>query len=320
MPDADNAAQLVAIDWGTTNARSYLLAGSTTGPVVLDQRTGQGILAVPADAPDRDDRFEAILDGLVAPWLDAHPDLPMIACGMVGAAQGWRAAPYRTLPTTLASGAGLAIVQTARGLLPIIAGVRKSRPNADVMRGEETQLAGLTDEFARGETALVVMPGTHTKWAVVRDDTLLDFDTAMSGEIYSLLADHSMVGRVAEPGEPQQDWRAGFDWGLRLAAARRALAFSAFVIRSSVLDGQLPADQVPDAISGLLIGAEVADKVDAIGPHLQPVRLVGGPALVERYAHALAAYGVDTTPAAADVTVRGLWRTAIGAGLVPGSS
>lgn len=320
MPDSYDSAQLVAIDWGTTNARSFLLAGSASGPVVLDQRTGQGILAVPTDVADRDDRFEAILDGLVGPWLDAHPGLPMITCGMVGAAQGWRPAPYRTLPTPLASGTGLTTVQTARGPLPIIAGVKKSRPNADVMRGEETQLAGLAGELDPGETALVVMPGTHTKWALLRDDTLLDFDTAMSGELYSLLVDHSMVGRVAEPPVAGQDWRAGFEWGLRLAVERRALAFQAFVIRSSVLDGQLPPGQVPDAISGLLIGAEVADRVAAIGPDLQPVRLVGGAALVERYAHALAAHEVRASAAAADVTIRGLWRSAIGAGLVPGSS
>lgn len=316
MPTPSSPARLIAIDWGTTNARSYLLAAGPRGPVVLDQRTGEGILSVAADADNRDALFAAILESMVGQWLDAAPQLPMIACGMVGAAQGWRPAPYQSLPTVLASEGGFVTIQTPRGPLPIIAGVKKSRPNADVIRGEETQLAGLASDLAPGRTALVVMPGTHTKWAIVRDGVLLDFDTAMTGELYSLLLDQSMVGRVAVPAPPGRDWRPAFDWGLQLAADQRAIAFTAFVIRSSVLDEQLPADQVADALSGLLIGSEISEQLDRIEPDMQPVLLVGGAGLVERYQHAFAMSGVESTPADPDATIRGLWRCAIGAGLI----
>lgn len=319
MSDGIASAELIAIDWGTTNARSYLLAAGDDHPVVLDQRTGAGILSVAADDPDRDAAFAAILEGLVGDWLDARPGLPMLACGMIGAAQGWANAPYQTLPTTLAGEGGFITVDTPRGPLPIIAGVKKSSPNADVMRGEETQLAGLLPDLVPGRTALVVMPGTHTKWAKVRDGVLLDFDTAMTGEIYKLLAEQSMVGRVAAPAADGQDWRTGFDWGLRLASDGGALAFKAFVIRSSVLDAQLPAEQVMDALSGLLIGAEVADRLDDIEAGQEPLVLVGGDALVERYQHALDYSGVDSVAARADVTISGLWHSALGAGLVKGA-
>lgn len=308
--------ELIAIDWGTTNARSYLLAGAPDGPQVLAERHGAGILAVPADAPDRDAAFASILTELVGPWLAADPALPMIACGMVGAAQGWREAPYQGLATKLAASSGFVTIDTPLGSLPIIAGVKKSRPSPDVMRGEETQLAGLLDELRPGVSELVVLPGTHTKWASVRDGVLIDFCTAMTGEFYRLLLDQSMVGRVAAPAGPGHDWRPGFDWGLRLAASGGAITFDAFTIRSAVLDAQLPAEQVADALSGLLIGAEVTDRVDSIEAKMEPLRLVGGTGLVERYQRALAQVGIDSVPTRPDVTVRGLWQSAVGAGLV----
>lgn len=316
MPNVDEAAQLIALDWGTTHARSYLLAAGHDAPRLLDQRHGDGILSVAADDPDRDGSFNAILGSMVADWLQDDPGLPMIACGMVGAAQGWREASYQPLPTPLAAGSGLTMVDTDYGRLPIIGGVKKSQPNADVIRGEETQLAGLVPELDPGQATLVVMPGTHTKWARVHDGVLLDFDTAMSGELFSLLADQSMIGRAGAPAAPDQDWRVGFDWGLDRAEIKDSLAFAAFVIRSSVLDRQLPATQVRDAISGLLIGAEVADRAAKADLTQMPIVLVGGTSLTERYVRALARYGAEASIAPDDVTVRGLWRSAAGAGLI----
>lgn len=318
MSSSEVTPQLIAIDWGTTNARAYLLGSEGGAPVVLAQTVGEGILSVEMDVADRDAEFAAILERMVGAWLDENPGLPMIACGMVGAAQGWRPAEYRTLPTQLASAGGLVSVGSPRGALPIIAGVKKSEPNADVMRGEETQLAGVAADLPAGITATIALPGTHTKWATVRDGVMLDFDTAMSGELFGLIADHSMVGRAAAPAGPDHDWRPGFDWGLRLAETERPLAFAAFVIRSSVLDGQLPAEQVPDAISGLLIGQEVLARADALQDEDGEVLLVGAGHLIERYVHALDWVGVRSRPAVADATVRGLWQSALGAGLIDG--
>ena len=47
-----------------------------------------------------------------------------------------------------------------------------------------------------------------------------------------------------------------------------------------------------------------------------PIVLVGGAELTERYQRALARHGVSATLAPDDVTIRGLWRSAVGAGLV----
>lgn len=311
MPNS--AAKLIAIDWGTTHARSYLLGD---GAVLLDQRQGQGISAIAPGAADRDAQFNAILDALVGEWLRRQPGLPMIACGMVGAAQGWQEAPYQSLPAQLAAGSGLVRVASDLGPLSIIGGVKKTNPQADVLRGEETQLAGLVTELAADRDTLVVLPGTHTKWARVRDARLIDFDTAMTGELFAWLAGSSMIGRVASPAGPRHDWRQGFDWGLRLAEDRLALMFSAFTIRSAVLDGQLPADQVADALSGLLIGTEIADRGQRIDFGAQPLVLVGGADLTSRYIRVFAHHAVTVTVAPSDTTCRGLWLSAVGAGLV----
>lgn len=317
MPILDAEPRLIALDWGTTHARGYLLAAGGLGPVVLDETQGDGISRVRAGKADRVAVFDAILTSMVGAWLRSWPGLPMIACGMVGAAQGWRTAAYRSLPTDLTRGGGLTVVESSLGPLSIIAGVKKSVPNADVMRGEETQLAGLTAGLTAHRTATIVLPGTHTKWAVVRDGVLLDFDTAMSGELYELLAEQSMVGRVAEPATAGLDWRSGFDWGLELALrAPGALAFQAFVIRSSVLDGQLAGEAVRDAVSGLLVGQEIATRIAAGNVTAGQVVLCGAAGLVARYQRALARIGVDSMPAGQDATIRGLWQSALGAGLL----
>ncbi|GAA2181459.1 2-dehydro-3-deoxygalactonokinase [Brooklawnia cerclae] len=309
--------RLIALDWGTTHARAYLLGGSADGPVVRDQSSGEGILSVAADDPDRDGAFAAILERMVGGFLDEYPGLPMIACGMIGASQGWRTAQYRTLPTELAGAGGLVVIDTPRGPLPVIAGVKKSAPEPDVIRGEETQLAGLAPGLPEGQASTVLLPGTHSKWALVRDGRLLDFHTAMTGEVFALLSGDSMVARVAEPPAPGHDWRIGFDRGLELATGGVPgdVLFKAFTIRSAVLDEQLPPTQVIDCLSGLLIGSEVATR--SVAQTFEgPILVCGGEALVERYRRALDRAGLASRPAPADATVRGLWHSALGAGLI----
>ncbi len=67
----------------------------------------------------------------------------------------------------------------------------------DVMRGEETQIVGAVDE--REERVLAALPGTHSKWACVESGRIVDFMTFMTGEIWSVLLKHSILGRLATP-------------------------------------------------------------------------------------------------------------------------
>jgi 2-dehydro-3-deoxygalactonokinase len=98
-------AQLIALDWGTTSLRAYKLAA---GAVVLEQRAlSSGSCSCRRRRGHRrrecTDGFELAFDEACGDWLDAQPDLPVIACGMVGSAQGWREAAYCDTPANVAT-------------------------------------------------------------------------------------------------------------------------------------------------------------------------------------------------------------------------
>ena len=80
----------IAVDWGTTQLRAWALSGS--GEVLQHGASarGMGSLAV--------DQFEGALLELIDGWLDAARVTEVVACGMVGARQGWREAPYAEVP------------------------------------------------------------------------------------------------------------------------------------------------------------------------------------------------------------------------------
>ena len=145
----------------------------------------------------QDGCFPEALAKLLGDWHDVAA--PRLACGMVGSRQGWREAPYVDCPAPLADLAA-GIVHVEGDALAIVPGVRTRDGNGipDVMRGEETQLAGASRE--REDRVLAVLPGTHCKWALVERGRLIDFATFMTGEMYNVLLTHSILGRLAQPG------------------------------------------------------------------------------------------------------------------------
>ncbi|MCB1653113.1 MAG: 2-dehydro-3-deoxygalactonokinase, partial [Pseudomonadales bacterium] len=121
-------AQLIALDWGTTSLRAYLLG--STGQVLKVRTLACGIMQLPGTArlvagQWCADGFELAFDDACGDWLDANPGVPVIACGMVGSAQGWCEAPYRETPASLnALGTALQRVRSVRGVdLHIVPGV-----------------------------------------------------------------------------------------------------------------------------------------------------------------------------------------------------
>jgi 2-dehydro-3-deoxygalactonokinase len=315
-------AALVALDWGTSSLRAWLLAAD--GAVLDRRRSDRGLLALTQDAAATPDdvaaAYETVFTQTCAEWLSTGPELPAIACGMVGSAHGWVDAGYRDAPTVLElAAADLVLVEHRSGRLHVVPGLRvpsaDDRPG-DVLRGEETQVLGVLD--ALGATAdadlTVVLPGTHSKWVSVRERRVETFTTAMTGELYGLLLGDSILARTAtEPVRDDEAFRRGVSAGS--SPGSRGLQVELFGARALALDGTLAPSSVPDYVSGLLLGDEVG--------HLLPRRTGTGPLVVcgsddlcRRYAAALAAHGVATQALTEDVTVRGLWRTAVGAGLV----
>ena len=292
----------IALDWGTSNLRGYLIGAD--GAILEQREKPWGILSLPAPAPQGG--FDQALEGVAGQWLAAHPAAPLIASGMVGSAQGWREAPYVRCPASAASlAAQLTPVRTAGGReLMIVPGILLDLPHAlpDVMRGEETQVVGSLESIATGSGSVCfVLPGTHCKWVLVKDRRIEGFATYMTGEVFASLKQHSILGRLMKPpSDAAQDGAGAAAAYLQaLTLARESgpgdLMRHLFTVRSMNLAGRLPVTSLEDYLSGLLIGHELVSATAWLGRNAgsdTPIVLIGEHALLSRYQAAFAAFGL----------------------------
>mgnify|MGYP006275202267 CR=1 FL=1 len=303
---------LIAIDWGTSSLRAARIAADGT---VLEQRAWpRGILQVPAGG------FAAAWRDAVGAWMTAQPDALCLMSGMVGSQQGWREAPYTACPANAAQiASNLRWLTPGDGIEPgqrvgIVGGLQCEHDGMpDVMRGEETQVLGACALLGVRD-ATVVLPGTHSKWVQLRDGRIDHFRTAMTGEVYALLRQHSILRRslpesdttaMDDPTGPQA---TTFCDGVRFALRASGLLHSAFSVRTLALTERLPIAQRSAWLSGLVIGEEL--RAAAVSRETAPLVLVGDAALVARYQIALRVCGVDATVLDAQATWRGVWTIA----------
>jgi len=288
-------AEWIAVDWGTTHLRAWVFGAG--GAIIARKHSGDGMGQLQRD------EFEGALLALVEGHLAPGQSTPIVCCGMVGARQGWIEAPYAAVPCA-PPGADRAIwapVQDERLAVLVLPGVRQGAP-ADVMRGEETQIAGflaLNPDF----DGVVCLPGTHTKWAHISAGEIVSFRTFMTGELFSLLSAQSVL-RHAIAADGWDD--AAFTTALHDAMTRpQSFASALFSLRAeSLLDGLDPA-AARARLSGLLVGIEMA----AARPYWlgQRVAIVGDDALSRIYQAALSGEGVLPELAdAGDMTLAGL--------------
>lgn len=298
-------ARLIALDWGSTRLRAFLLGDG--GAVLASRQTDQGASTLSGAAA-----FEQALAGVAGEWRAARPDLAVLACGMVGSQHGWREAPYAPCP---ADAAALAAHTLRMGHgVHILPGLMHEAAQPDVMRGEETQIVGaLALRPALADDACLVLPGTHAKWARVREGRVTGFATHMTGELYALLRQHSVLARLMPPQGGDTPSPAGFIAGVDAAREDGGLAHQLFAVRTLGLFKRLPPEQLPDYLSGLLIGHEIAHELRA--DHPAQLAIVGEPALCERYALALGRFGLDAPLQLDNTAPAGLWRLAQTLGL-----
>jgi len=282
----------IAVDWGTSQLRAWGMAGARP---VLGARSDRGMGGLARDG------FEPALLDLVGGWLPATGAIPVLACGMVGSRQGWIEAPYRAVPCPPLDPAAAARPPVAdpRLAVRILPGLRQDNP-ADVMRGEETQIAGFL-ATRPGWDGVVCLPGTHSKWALLSAGEVVGFQTFLTGEIFALLSDHSVL-RHSVAGWDE----AGFAQGLDLGFERpdRLLA-RLFAIRAEGLLTGLDPAVARARLSGLLIGAELA----AARPWWlgQRVAVIGAEGPGRAYATALSRLSVPVIrPEAEGLTLAGL--------------
>jgi 2-dehydro-3-deoxygalactonokinase len=189
------------------------------------------------------------------------------------------------------------------------------------MRGEEAQIIGALEiEPGLARESLLVLPGTHCKWAHIGAGRVERFTTYLTGELFAMLRDHSIIGRPARDlANARPTGGDAFVRGVRTARESGAagIAGRLFTTRSLYLTGALEVAETLDYLSGLLVGEEIRSVLAEQGAgSCPPVVLLGDPALCARYRLALATFGIDDVRPLDDTGPAGLWRIATAAGLV----
>jgi 2-dehydro-3-deoxygalactonokinase len=233
---------------------------------------------------------------------------------MIGSRQGWVEAPYAPCPAGFdALARGLAWADTGAARLAIVPGVSCVDASGvpDVMRGEETQVFGALD----AADGVCVLPGTHSKWVTVSGGRIETFATYMTGELFAVMREHSILGRLmsVDAGHAPEAFRRGWETSL---AGDGALLHRLFGTRTLGLFGRLAPAEAPSYLSGLLIGDEV--RAAARRHAGSTIALIGDPVLCERYREVLAGSGIGARIAPPDAARIGLWRMAMESGLVDG--
>jgi len=328
------SARLIGLDWGTSSLRAYLFGEA--GRKLAENSAPSGVmhlerLFAPGQHPiSRDELFEAAFEEVCQDWLRRTPGLPVIACGMIGSTVGWKEAAYLRAPAGTHALAG-ALTQISRadgGLIYIVPGIFapgvSGKRLPEVMRGEETQIAGIfgdsgSTNAADRENLLVGLPGTHSKWVQTGMGNIVSFTTFVTGELYGLLSNYSVIAKTES--KSQEFSGEAFQAGMETAhgpdsEGAGGVLSTIFSTRTKSVLGELQKGQQSDYLSGLLIAEELAGVERVLrrdGRKLEEfsrIVFTGEPDLCARYKFASNHRHWPAVEIVADAAERGLWRLA----------
>ncbi len=313
------AIACIVADWGTTNLRAWAL--DAEGGIADRRDSPQGLLAVQGG------RFAEALAEVGSDWLPGllPRRMPVLLSGMVGSKLGWKEAPYLALP--------VALDELARHLVPvelplhaairIVPGVKlDDAKQPDVIRGEESQIFGAL-QILKGQDGVFVLPGTHSKWAIVEKGKLISFRTYVTGEVFGLLRRSGTLSQLME-GDRHDE--GAFAEGVARGASADAggLLHRLFSVRTLGLLDQMPRENLASYLSGLLIGAEMRDGLAwlRLADRAGITAGIGSPAILKSYRQALRILsGADLSILdSGDVVPPALFSIARAAGLLEGMS
>ena len=288
---------LIAADWGTSNLRVWGI--DHQGKVVNTITNGKGMSSLmPSE-------FEPYLIGLIENWLpeEKNAKCPIIICGMAGAKTGWKEAAYLKAPCPPINEEKIIQVETEdqRISVSIIPGIMQKSP-PDVMRGEETQIAGYLSKNPDFD-GIICLPGTHTKWVHISAGEIVSFKTFMTGEIFLSLSEHSILkSSVQSDGLDLTSFLEAFEDTYSNPAL---LSSKLFGLRAADLLENTSSKLLKSKLSGYLIGSELAGaKSYWLG---QNIVMIGNDDLCILYQKALKKLGLNATiENAQNVTLYGL--------------
>ncbi|MBL4874697.1 MAG: 2-dehydro-3-deoxygalactonokinase [Rhodobacteraceae bacterium] len=269
----------IAVDWGTTHLRAWAM--SNEGEVLESATSEAGMSKLSTGA------FESALMNIISGWLADGEITPVVSCGMVGSRQGWIEAPYRVAPCEPIDHSPLTRAQTTDSRIEfyVVPGIKQTSP-ADVMRGEETQIAGLLAQEPDFD-GVVCLPGTHTKWVRISAGEVVHFSTYLTGELFSLLSSKSVLRHsIAQNGWDAIAFKAAIDDAITKPST---IAARLFLLRSEALISDLSPETARARLSGYLIGLELgAARQYWLG---QNVVIIGDEKISGAYYSAISAQG-----------------------------
>jgi len=267
------AEGFIAVDWGTTNRRAYWIDGN--GRCAEEFEDSRGVLSVPTGG----------FSDAVAEIRARLGDKPLLLAGMIGSNRGLIEVPYVPCPAGLDDlAAGLVWADEHTAIVPGVC----DNGRADVMRGEEVQLLGAVAAGTIPPDCRVCHPGTHNKWVEVAGGRIASFRTVMTGELFNLLKEHSILADLLTP--PVELGEA-FEAGVRHGLASDDLQAELFSVRARVLLGKARREDAASYTSGLLIGGDVRIGLQSAGA--AQVAVMGRPELTRLYAAALTLAGCE---------------------------
>ena len=274
---------MLVADWGTSSLRIYVL--DERGEIVTKRTSEKGILVAKTLGFEKTLELEA--EGLLN-------DQRILLGGMIGSRNGWVETEYVDCPATLeeiANKLGTVTWRNQSGTsrtAKITPGVRFLGKNgmSDIMRGEELQILGLMQQIT-DEHATIVLPGTHSKWVSVINNTISEFRTYMTGEVFELLANQSILKSEAKT-EPF-DNNVFLD-GVKLGSTKNSLTNLIFQVRTQLINGKLQPSSCDSFLSGILIGNEISHEVR----NQRLIHLVSNSKLSKLYSMALQYFNIES--------------------------
>ncbi len=292
---------IIGCDWGTTIFRIRIIEINSL-KVLAEFDIPEGIGKVNSaflNSGEKEDRF-TFFSKVIARHLKEialHVDfeitgIPIVASGMASSTIGMKELSYGGLPFSLNFSSLQSETFEANDVLPhpliLVSGLRDVH---DVMRGEEVQLLGLSIVLneAFEEDSVVILPGTHSKHCFVEKGELFGFQTFMTGELYQLLAEHSILHNSVYTTsfmEWSKESSEAFFNGVVQSGNNNMLA-NLFKVRTNILLDNMDKKSNAMFLSGLLIGEELRSLT--VKSDERPIFICGGKSLNVFYLKAIEA-------------------------------
>lgn len=273
---------VIGVDWGTSTMRSYLIDNS--GGIKKSIYSDNGILNL-----ENKDYAAVLISQLNTLGVEGGV-FPLILSGMITSKEGWMETPYIKCPASVENLSENMSLLNHDVLGPVwfVPGVKQLSPEPDIMRGEETQLAGI----GKQGNILVILPGTHSKWVTLKDGTIQKFKTFMTGDVYSAMLSHTILKTLPDDRWSDDLFRSGVKNSFDRCRKGGSILSGMFQVRVQTILGLTLEQGGRSFLSGILIGGEIAEAITGGFDDFELVLVVCEKNLASLYLEALTSYGI----------------------------